>query len=353
MGGFFLNIIFLYLWLFICRILIPKKRTRDRVFVIISFCQLWLMNVLRAYSVGQDTQPYMQAFDQIAVGGIGTFTNFEWEPGYVFLNWIVAKLGLGFRGLLVVIATFSYYSIFRFICRYSPEKWLSVILFVVFGYYYATYHILRQTVALSIILFSYDTIITRNKRRFIFLIICATCFHFTAILFGFTYFIWSGKRITLPKFISVFSICLFISSFVINILLNTAFGFIARYETYTHTDLGGEGYGMLCLLLFLSFMGLLLPKNNLSKRDILIYLLMTVATCLQSFTTSFSLFARICWYWNFGLIAYIPLCIELTRNKRIIHVLNVVIIALALAFFVTTTNVNENKEEYATYKLME
>lgn len=353
MGGFSINLVLISIWALLGRVFIKDTCQREKLFLIISFIQLLILNIIRNYTVGQDIPAYQIAFEQISTRGLSSITSFEWEPGYVILNFVIGKCGFSFRCLLVIIAVFSYYSIFRFIKRYSKEYWLSVILFIVLGFYFATYHILRQTVALSIILFSYDAIIKRNTKKFVLLVIIATLFHFTAIFFLFTYFLWSHKRISLFKFSVIFLISFAVGNILIKILLNSAFGVIARYETYAVGSLEGEGYGMLLLLLMLTISGLLLPAKKLSRQEILIYLLVVIATCLQSFTTAFSLFARICWYWNFALIAYIPMCINLTNNKKSKTILNICITFLAAIFFFTSTNINENKEVYATYKIME
>lgn len=353
MGGFSINLLLICFFTLLCKVFIRNPQKRNQVFLTIAFCQLLFLNFLRDYTVGQDTRPYLQAFEQISQNGLSSITSFEWEPGYVILNLIISKLGLNFRCLIIVIAAFSYYSIFRFINRYSYEKWLSVILFIVFGYYFATLHILRQTVALSIIILSYDTIVSRKLNKFIILVVLAAAFHFTAIFFIFTYFIFTNKHISILKFTAVFAVCFTLSKFLINYIINTAFRFVLRYEVYTDGSLGGEGYGMLILLVALTITGLLLQYPKQSHQNSFIIQLIVIATWLQTFTISFSLFARVCWYWNFALIAYIPLCIERAKNKNTKRALNLLVVTLALLFFYTYTNVSENKEEFATYKFME
>lgn len=352
-GIFAVNILFLLIWAILIRFLPINKFEKDKIYLFVSFLQLFILSVCKDFSVGQDTNNYLYGFNRISELGIKSVIELGWEPGYVILNIIIDRLGLGFRGLIVIISLFTYFSFYIFIKKYSPIKWLSVILFVAFGYYYGTLHILRQTVALSIILYSYDYIICRNTRRFIFCVLMAASFHYTAILFLFTYFFWSNKRLTLTKFTIIYLICYLVGAILINFLLNTALGIVARYEEYKIAAVSGEGYGMLILLLCITLIGLALPRKGLFKRGILLYLLMGMATCLQLFTISFSLFARICWYWNIAIIAFIPLIIGLIGNKKAQLILKIGATVFAFVFFFLISNSLEGIEEYATYKFME
>lgn len=355
MSVFVLNFLVIGLWAILSKLFIPEERARDIAFLTICFIQLSLLNFFKDYSVGQDLETYHHAYEQVGMNGVESISWYQWEPGFVFINYIGCKLHLSFRLFATLIGMFFYYSTFRFIKRYSTEKWLSVLLFISFGFFFSSLHILRQTVAMSFILFSYDYIVRRDLKMFLLFVGLAVLFHYTSILFVVTYFLWSnkGERFSIIKFSILFGVCIIFNTWAVDFLMNTAFGFVARYFAYQDIAVQGEGYGMLVLLAMLTFAGLVLPSDRLGKRGKLLYLLIVMATCIQIFATSFSVLARICWYWNIAIIAFIPLLIELSDHPGLKFVFRSLAVVFAFAFFYYITNAEDGIELYATYRFMQ
>lgn len=355
MPVFTLNIILLVLWAGVVRLLPLSEKRQDNIYFGIALVQFLLISGLRSYSVGQDTLGYYEVYKSFQrIGFSGFFIYFPtWEPGYVLTNIIANELGVNFRLYLLIIDAFAYLVIFRFFNRYSPVKWLSVILFVAVGFYFATLHILRQTIAISLILLSYDAILQRNLRKFLILIVTATCFHYTAIFFSISYLLYHGKRISLMKYLLILMAVLMANSFIIELLMNLAVGMVAKYESYNPKELGGTGYGMLVMMVGLMLLGYIFKQRQLKSQWSLIFFSMALGSFMQVMATGLSIFARACWYWEYALMPYIPILITLTHKKESKSLLKVVAIIFSLLFFFLITNTQEGKETWATYKLME
>jgi hypothetical protein len=108
---------------------------------------------------------------------------YSYESGYVVLNWLIGKLGISFHGFLVLCAAFVVFSIIAFIYRYSRCPWISLVLFIGFGSYGYTFGILRQTLAMSIMLWCVPAALDKKWIKFAVLAVVAFTIHRTSLLF--------------------------------------------------------------------------------------------------------------------------------------------------------------------------
>ena len=99
-------------------------------------------------------------------------------------NWTIAFAIIGF------IMLSGYYSVVR---RYSQFYWLSVLLIMV-GPFSQSLFVLRQHLAMGIILFTYPYIIEKKVIPFIILCVLAISFHQTAAIFLPVYFLYSIRN---------------------------------------------------------------------------------------------------------------------------------------------------------------
>ena len=354
MPVFAINFLLIFVWAALVQFTHLSKQSKERLFFGIVFVQFLLISGLRTYDVGQDLRNYLQGYRdfQASVGNAFEYYFPSWEPGYILINIICSKIGLSFRLFFLLIDAFAYLILFRFIRRYAPVKWLAVVLFVAFGFFFASLHILRQTIALSIILLSYDALVERKTRRFFILVFLAFCFHYTAILFAASYFLYRGRRMSLGTFIVLFVVIGILSTVLFSSLMGVAILFMEKYDGYGQNDLHGSGYSMLALLLVLVILGYAYKPRDLSKKDGLIFFAMAFGTILQMAATKLSIFARVCWYWEYAVMAYIPVIIALSNNKHSKLILKALAILFSAAFFFLVTNSHEGKASWATYELM-
>ncbi|MDE6019916.1 MAG: EpsG family protein, partial [Ruminococcus sp.] len=290
-----------------------------------SYIQFVILCSFRDFSVGQDTENYRVAYENINKIGLKSFFLFGWEPGFVLINLLFAKLGFSFRILLSSIGIFSYYSVFRFINKYSPYPWLSILIYIGFGNFYVSLFVLRQTLAIAVLLYGFKYIINRQFYQFCLIVILATSFHLTAILFLITYYLWSPQRISLKKFLGILCIAIPISVVLYKIGIVAVLSTLSMYTEYEDRAVADQGYGMLIFKMGIVIIGLLLPAKNLNSKGVLLYLLMGISAIFQLFTMSFSLLSRISWYWNIAMIAYLPLLIRLTHNRNTERILKLML----------------------------
>lgn len=159
-----------------------KNNVKDNIYLFISFGVFNFLVANRAVTVGNDTMTYATLFNTISKSNIDTL-EMRYEKGFIYLNKILSFIWddpqiLFITASLIVMISFGVY-----IKRYSQNIWLSVMLFFTFGYYSGSNNTIRQFIAISIILWSYEYIFKRKLIKFIIVVLIASQFHSTAIIF--------------------------------------------------------------------------------------------------------------------------------------------------------------------------
>ena len=193
--------IFNYITIPIYNFLFKEKK----YFITVVACQLFLLIALSDLSIGADTLTYSDAFSVFSKAKFQDLVkdfnllrgikvgSYRFEPGYVFLNWILGKCGFSFRMFLILYAAFCIISVTKFIDQYSQDACFSFCLFLALGMYGYYFGIIRQSIAVSILLFSINSIKKRQIFKFFILVFIAFLFHKIALIFLPFYFVANIK----------------------------------------------------------------------------------------------------------------------------------------------------------------
>ena len=297
MGIYLFNLFSIPLYaLFIRSVHICNKKKKE-LLCWISGIQLFLTSALRSTSVGTDLQNYIPAFKNIGNLSWGEVFTYPWEWGYVLLNKIVYTLSPNEHWLLVVIALETVVGYVYFVYKYSNSCWLSLFLFIALGYYCSSFSMLRQSIAIICVLNSIRYVLNTNYKKFFCWIIISMCFHATAISLVLLYPL-IRFRVTLNYLIIFLMLSLAFSIFAGKIVLLSLIE--NYYSIYEGKVVSGEGYGMLILLLLITFVGVWIKtKLHIEDKTVNVFShLMVIACGLQLFSLQFSLFARIVLYYQ-------------------------------------------------------
>lgn len=245
-------------------IIFPNRK----IFVGVVTLQLFLILALRDITMGVDLgtyYDYYQRISQLSWPTLYSCLHFisrasapvGLESGYALLNWLCAQAGLSYHGFLVVCAAFSVFPVGLFVYRYSDKPYLSFMLYIGLGCFFQTFGILRQSVALGILLFSIPFML---KRKWIFVLLItgiAYTFHRVALLWLPLYFL-CNKRVTRLRCINILIGCLVAIPFV-GVLSNTVlYPFLAlmdkgEYITQHTTTYNNLFTTMWVVLAFITF----------------------------------------------------------------------------------------------------
>lgn len=159
-----------------------KTKSLNNSRTLAFFCLvLAFIAAFRGLEVGTDTMNYVERF--YAVNQDNHLKLLEY--GWYYLNLFLFNHSMSVRW--VFIFTASILSFFVYLSVRNSSKWplLSLLLYVLFFYYFESYNISRQVVAESIVLLAYSLIDWGNKKKIIIyyaLIVLALFFHTSAII---------------------------------------------------------------------------------------------------------------------------------------------------------------------------
>lgn len=250
--------VILYVYIVICissiivySIKINKRNNniRDKYYLLFSFILLGFIHVYKDISSVPDIIEYIEGFKEIGQYNFqylfsNTLVSLKAEKGFIVFNKIISLFTDSPFWLLfftsIIILSGYYYSI----RKYSPFVWLSVILYMM-GPYIQSIYVLRQHMAMSILLFSYTFIIKRKIVHFCFIALLAFSIHQSAIVFIPLYFLYCIKSMRNLIIIGVVLLFLAISNLDYIVEL-----FVQRFLTdYIYYLKGEEANWKMCALL--------------------------------------------------------------------------------------------------------
>lgn len=208
------------------------KRTGKIIFFILCFVELFFLAGFRGWNIGTDTPRYIQSF--ILSINYPELMKSHMETGYLLFNQFLGSISRNPQILLIVTSLFFVWTWLRTFYKYSASFPFSVLLFVILEFT-TTLSMIRQEIAICIILLALPFIIKRQLLPFILACCMATCFHTSAIATIAVYFIYS---LPLKKkyfcAIILASIVLFV---FLSPILNQMVSIIGRYDGYANERL--------------------------------------------------------------------------------------------------------------------
>lgn len=225
------------------------------------------------YNYGSDYPGYLRIFEDINSTQltIDFGADNEIEPGWKVLNKLFSPLG--FFTLVFFLTCFQFVSIYYFIRRYVSLKYRYIALFIYlfsFGYMLTMISMMRQTLAMNILLWAVPFILEKKYLKSVILVVLAAQFHQSAylmLIMPLSLFLNElGK-----KTYALIMFGLFIGAFVFQSQISSMMQIVIDYnfEKYNNYINGegaklGGGMGFLFNLAFFSFL-VLGDKNDGNK----------------------------------------------------------------------------------------
>ncbi|MBO4674559.1 MAG: EpsG family protein [Elusimicrobiaceae bacterium] len=157
------------------------------IFLVLCYVELVFIAGFRAWNMGNDTLPYVRTF--ISIVDRWDIYGLYMEKGYIWYNRFLALFTSNPQSMLLVNALLITGAIFNLIRKYSVGLVLSVLLFVVLQFP-GTMNIMRQYLAIAIVLTFFPFIIQRKFFFYMFGCLLAMLFHSSAVFAISLYFIY-------------------------------------------------------------------------------------------------------------------------------------------------------------------
>ncbi len=208
----YLILIIVSLWSFHNKTIDDNKFRR--LFFLITHLILSLMLALRHPIMGVDLgygtdYGYLGMFKIIrnmTWSKVFTTPVLNYEKGYVVFNKIIGTFFSDSQVLLAIIGFICITSISYLIYKNSRYPLLSFIIYLGLPVFLLNFSGLRQAIAISITILAFTLIQKKKLIQFIFIVILASLFHFTAIIFLVAYPVYHIKSNDKIEFLSIITL---------------------------------------------------------------------------------------------------------------------------------------------------
>lgn len=304
-------------------------------FRVLTICALVVISTFKSLMVGADTFAYYGYYQSLKTKDIALFTpmSSKFEIGFTFINSILALLNLDFRFLLFLVSLTFSICLAIFINKFSCNKFLSWVLYIMLGIFAQSISAMRQIIAMGLVLVAIVYLYDKKWIKSVGLILLASTFHISAIVCV----ILVLFRMLKPKASTILSILVITTAIalmfptMLKILeLFTPLDYYSKYfVNYTgfikQSGLIDNLYSLALLLIFITFYvgikkAFILDKSNTEKFNmlLLIYYCVPLIRILGLVCNAQALFNRLSMYFFVVLIVLIPLFVKgiLTRLKN-------------------------------------
>ena len=229
----------------------------------------------------------------------------------------------------------------RLIYKHCEIPVIGYFVFLGLGYYFTAFITLRNSVALGILLFSYDYIVERKFWRYLLVIMIAALFHISVLFFLPAYFLTKLKFKLDWKWISIF--CIFVIMVVFkNMAINIFFKFIKNDHLILYQDRNVQ-LNMTLFFEYLLIFGFCLYFkkynyiNNYEENNIL-YILTYIGTLIAMLVVLQDVMFRVSAFYSIYLSILIPNCVKCDRNPKSRMLMSAIIILLLAIWGIKFSN---------------
>lgn len=301
-----------------------KSIRSDTIYVALTYLVLFILAALR-YQIGTDYKNYETAFEMYYCQSMDPYW-MNFEPGFIALNKVLAMVTDDVQ-LLIAIA--SLITIFFFAKTYkdnSNDVLFSIFLFITLYFYFSSFNIVRQGMAMAIVFWGTRDILERKPVRYAIKIALASMFHTSSlIMLPFYLLAISRARIGLYIFsggISLLGMCFYdqIMAMVVKIL--------PKYAVYLDFQTESSIFNIvfLCanLMLFILIWNMKDDMEGAVRRKYDLYMHTCCCALIFYFLSPFNvLFSRVAMYFFMFSTLSVPFCLDFfeERSAKILKIL--------------------------------
>lgn len=301
-----------YVFLCVLAIISPRvSRVRRAGLYFFGCAVLIFLICFRDISVGADTENYCRNFEWFAGSSWKqAFQIVTWEPGFVIVSKLIGYLSSDWRVFVIITGLIALLPLFKFLWKHSGNPCAGLVIYFVMLFTMSEY-LYRQWYAFLILLGTYRYIIERKPGRFLLVVMAATLFHRTALIFLPVYFLYPVK----PKKLLLI-VCICISAILY--LFGGAIISLALKFARTSYELQYNGGESMLVFLWLCVLTLcFLDRKIIAKPWYrLQFWLLLISATLQPISMRLSLWSRIVIYFSPALMFLVPRFFEDTLLSK-------------------------------------
>lgn len=287
-----------------------REKTKDGRKIYITFAGILFVVFasLRSIDVGRDTSMYYrlfgymqsmsslkEAFSSWMLGGV--------EPGYAVMEYFFAKYS-NFQMMLFVAALFSIVPTMVVIYKYSTDYYMSLFLYIAFGFFSFAMNPIRQAIAIGICMIAFIFAKEKKLLPYLGMIVLACLFHTSAIVFLPTY--WLSKIKYNKKTLVVYVMLLAIA----NLFKGQFFRFINLFSRQEYTSTGDAGGTRMYLFMLASMLLMIIYHNKFIEKDketnTQLMCMFAISTLIWPIASANAAVFRLYYYYQIFMVFCIP-----------------------------------------------
>lgn len=309
------------------------KTSSTKRCLVFSSIFLFVLSAFRAISIGSDTRRYSYLFryaNELSFSQI--FEEFQQEPLYFLLCKIVGFLCNGnFQFMIAFVALLYITSLYVFLDKFSSNSFISFVMLLSLGLFYFSISAMRQTIAISLLLFSYHFVMKRKFVPFALLVALATLSHNSAIVFLLVYFFKNIKIGAKQVFAVITSVFL---SFIMGDKIINALFFLSGNDLGDRNIKTLTWMGFIIQFSIMAFAMLFYERTVINnKNNICLYNTMFIGLCIQAFAVNFAEMFRLSMYFSIFNIALIPNAMDSIKDNRMKKLVEILVVLVFLSYY--------------------
>lgn len=339
-----------FLYLFFSRYILSDTENDKKIFCISIGIILYLLVALRNINLGvSDTAGfYYSNFLSILYGNwaevLSTSLKLRTSVFTVLTKLIVTLIGNNYQLYLAIIGIPYILAVSYMIYRYS-NAWLMSFVAFVSMYYMYSFFLLRQVLAVALIVLSLKYIYDKKPIKFILMVLIATSIHNSAMIFLFAYpfarFVKSGVK----NFIIIASAFITSKFFpsIVYVFSGSVYEGYAKNGVY-ETDSVVSLFPLFIYSAIILF-AIIVHANETNEGNVLINLV-TLAAVVYPFVSVVSEIYRVAIYFGIFSILLVPQAVSKVKRIQLRTGIYIVIIVIYILYFAFRTVANMNANPY-------
>lgn len=277
--------------------------------------------------------------------------SFEMERGFVLLGRLIGTISNSPVFYVFCISAITIFLYLKFIDKWSQLQWVTILLFVSIGDYYASYNLMRQILASALFLMAVDFLKDKKYIKYIVFVLFLSLIHVSAIAMIPVGFLLV-KKINFKQYMMIFVVTIILMKYLPNIISIVQI-IIPRFNNYKFGMTAGSINSVIPTLgiILFAFVCLYLDKGSfdfdvdLPINRICLNATMFSAVLLLLGATQIYMVVRLAYFLKpFSWILTANLLASCkNKSKRTIYIMLLCILSLA---FVYITMVNTGYNPY-------
>lgn len=243
-----------------------KKKKHILVLALVPY---FILMAFKSSSVGTDTSNYFQSFSAMSWYPFSGFWGFDEygyeriEKGYKLYIWLLSRISSDGQILMIATTIINTAAIYSFIRKNAKNYSLALFFFVTLGFFQFAMSGIRQTLAISIVLFGYEYLRDRKLIKFSIVVLLAMLFHKSAIFFFPAYFV-VGMKLNRTNIGLALA-----STFVIYFIAGDLFLTAADVLDYDYSiESTNNGYVFFGVVLLITLLSIINSQKIIAAKDV-------------------------------------------------------------------------------------